>query len=270
MTKIRSFLKWAGSKYNCLDKIIPFLPSGKRLIEPFAGSGAVFMNTHYSIHLLAESNLDLVNLFTCLQKEGEQFIKFCQKYFKPETNNKELYYQIRADFNQSAYNRQRAAFFLYLNRHGYNGLCRYNSKGGYNVPFGQYIKPYFPVNEMKLFHAKSQTAEFLHQDFRKTFEYAERGDVIYCDPPYVPLRETTNLLPYTNKLFTTEDQIELTELAKETAAKGIPVILSNHDTAFTRHYYRKAKIKSFPVARFINCQGNLRKPAKELIAIFNR
>jgi DNA adenine methylase len=270
MTKIRPFLKWAGNKFNCLDKIIPFLPPGKRLIEPFAGSGAVFMNTHYAAHLMAESNLDLVNLFTCLQKEGELFIDFCHKYFNPETNNKELYYQIRIDFNQSLYNRQRAAYFLYLNRHGYNGLCRYNSSGGYNVPFGQYTKIYFPLNEMKLFHEKSQSAQFIHQDFRKTFEYAERGDVIYCDPPYVPLLEKTNLLAYTGKLFSTEDQIELAELAKETAAKGIPVILSNHDTEFTRHHYCTAEIKSFYVPRYINCQAGLRKPAKELIAIFNR
>lgn len=269
MIKIRPFLKWAGSKYNCLDKIIPFLPPGKRLIEPFAGSGVVFMNTNYAAHLLAESNLDLINLFTTLRQEGEAFIEQCQNYFSPEFNCKERYYEIRADFNQTPYTLQRAAFFLYLNRHGYNGLCRYNSKGVYNVPFGLYSKPYFPRKEMLLFHEKSQTTQFIHHDFRKTFEYAERGDVIYCDPPYVPLSEKTRLLPYTQKLFTSEDQIELSELAQETAAKGIPVILSNHDTEFTRYHYRKAEIKSFQVARFINCQTALRQPVKELIAIFN-
>lgn len=269
MIKIRPFLKWAGSKYNCLDKIIPFLPPGKRLIEPFAGSGVIFMNTHYEAHLLAESNRDLIHLFTSVQQKGEPFINYCQKYFNSAFNCKEKYYQMRIDFNQALYSQKRAAFFLYLNRHGYNGLCRYNSKGVYNVPFGRYVKPYFPRQEMQIFHEKSQKAEFIHQDFRKTFECAERGDVIYCDPPYVPYSEKTKLLPYNQKLFTTEDQIELTELAKETAARGIPVILSNHDTEFTRYHYRSAEIKSFPVARFINCQTALRKPVKELIAIFN-
>jgi DNA adenine methylase len=268
MIKIRPFLKWAGSKYNCLDKILPFFPPGKRLIEPFGGSGVIFMNTHYSAHLLAESNLDLINIFTSLRQESDAFINLCQTYFSTEFNHKEKYYQIRRDFNQTPYSPQRAAFFLYLNRHGYNGLCRYNSKGIYNVPFGLYSKPYFPRQEMQLFYKKSQNAEFIHQDFRKTFEYAERGDVIYCDPPYVPYSEKTRLLPYTQKLFTTEDQIELTELARETAAKGIPVILSNHDTEFTRYHYRKAEIKSFPVSRFINCQTALRQPVKELLAIF--
>ena len=187
MIKIRPFLKWAGSKYNCLAQIIPFLPPGKRLIEPFAGSGVgIFMNTHYQAHLLAESNLDLINLFTVLQQQEEQFIRFCQSYFQPEFNCKEKYYQIRLHFNEAAYSPERAAFFLYLNRHGYNGLCRYNSKGIYNVPFGLYTKPYFPYKEMQLFHEKSSKAQFIHQDFRKTFEYAEPGDVIYCDSALCP------------------------------------------------------------------------------------
>ncbi|WP_058514152.1 Dam family site-specific DNA-(adenine-N6)-methyltransferase [Legionella santicrucis] len=269
MIKIRPFLKWAGSKYNCLEKIVPLLPPGKRLIEPFTGSGVVFMNTNYSSYLLAESNLDLIHLFTLLQQQGDPFVRYCASFFHPEFNRKEKYYQIRTDFNASPYSPQKSAYFLYLNRHGYNGLCRYNSKGIYNVPFGLYTKPYFPHKEMHLFHQKSQCAEFIHNDFRKTFEYAERGDVIYCDPPYVPLSDKTPHLPYNKKLFTNEDQIELTELAKETAAKGIPVILSNHDTEFTRHHYRKAEIKSFPVSRFINCQGSMRQPVNELIAIFN-
>lgn len=251
-----------------MDKIIPFLPPGKRLIEPFSGSGVIFMNTDYSAHLMAESNLDLIHLFTELQQQGSAFSDFCQNYFCSEFNCKEKYYQLRLDFNQLPYSRQRAALFLYLNRHGYNGLCRYNSQGIYNVPFGLYTKPYFPDKEMILFHQKSHKAEFLHQDFRKTFEYAEQGDVIYCDPPYVPLSEKTHRLPYTAKPFTTEDQIELAELARQTAAKGIPVIISNHDTAFTRHHYKEAKIKSFPVSRFINCQTTARQPVKELIALF--
>lgn len=269
MSKIRPFLKWAGSKYNCLNEIIVHLPPGKRLIEPFAGSGAVFMNTHYSSYLLAESNRDLVNLYLTLQKKGESFIKYCESYFHSGNNDKDKYYEMRGDFNIMKQSKQRSALFLYLNRHGYNGLCRYNSKGIYNVPFGLYAKPYFPFHEMHLFHQKSQQAEFIWNDFRKTFAMAEKGDVIYCDPPYVSFTDKTKPLPYTSKKFTLDDQIELAELAKETAAKGIPVIISNHDTDFTRHHYAPAAITSFPVSRFINCQASMRQPVRELIAVFS-
>ncbi|RUR08381.1 Dam family site-specific DNA-(adenine-N6)-methyltransferase [Legionella sp. km772] len=270
MTKIRPFLKWAGSKYNCLQHVIAALPPGQRLIEPFSGSGVVFMNTSYPAYLMAESNVDLIQIFSFLQQEGEAFITYCETHFKPETNCKTHYYEMRSLFNSVTSSLEKSALFLYLNRHGYNGLCRYNSKGIYNVPFGLYLKPYFPRKEMQFFYEKSTTAEFLHNDFRKTFALAEKGDVIYCDPPYVPSAEHTKPLPYTQHKFTNNEQIELAELARETAAKGIPVIISNHDTEFTRRYYRQASIKSFPVSRFINCQANLRRPVNELIAVFKK
>jgi DNA adenine methylase len=268
MNKIRPFLKWAGSKYNCLSFIIASLPLGKRLVEPFAGSGVLLMNTDYPDYLLAESNLDLINLYTTLQKEGESFVDYCQKYFNPESNQKEIYYELRECFNTIRASKKKSALFLYLNRHGYNGLCRYNSQGIYNVPFGLYTKPYFPRKEMLEFHKKSAMVRFSHNDFRKTFELAQEGDVIYCDPPYVPLIETTKPLRYTQKKFDEEDQIELAELAQKTAARGIPVLVSNHDTEFTRNQYRKAQITSFPVSRWINCQSHLRQPVRELVALF--
>ena len=266
--KIRPFLKWAGSKYNCLNEIISSLPPGVRLIEPFAGSGVIFMNAHYSSYILGESNPDLIQIFTALQQHGEDFIDYCEQYFQADDNCKEKYYERRTEFNQLTDSHQKSAFFLYLNRHGYNGLCRYNSKGIYNVPFGLYTKPYFPRKEMLLFYKKSKQAAFIQNDFRNTFELAQPGDIIYCDPPYVPLSENTKPLPYTQKIFSQEDQIELAELAEKTAARGIPVVISNHDTEFTRYHYQKAQIKSFPVSRWINCNAEQRQPVKELVAVF--
>lgn len=270
MVKIRPFLKWAGSKYNCLHEIVKALPGGHRLIEPFTGSGVVFMNTSYESYLLAEYNPDLVNFFSTLQSHGEAFIKECQSFFQPKYNQKDVYYDLRSQFNALQHSPLKSALFLYLNRHGYNGLCRYNSKGIFNVPFGLYKKPYFPYNEMLLFRQKSLKAQFIHTDFRETFKLAVTGDVIYCDPPYIPLSEKTRPLAYTQNHFKLSDQINLAELAEETAAKGIPVILSNHDTPFTREYYKNGEIKSFEVTRWINCQANKRRPVKEIIAVFSK
>lgn len=269
MAKIRSFFKWAGSKYNCLNQIIPALGPGKRLVEPFAGSAVIFLNSDYSSYLLAEENKDLITTFNMLQKDNS-FITFCRHYFNASTNNEETYYKHRDEFNALKASKKRSALFLYLNRHGYNGLCRYNSSGKYNVPFGRHANPYFPQKEMDFFHKKSQKAQFIHSDFRKTFELAEKGDVIYCDPPYVLLSETSIPLAYTKNKFTDDDQIELAELARETAAKGIPVLISNHDTDFTRRHYKTANINSFKVSRFINCQTNMRQPANELLALFKK
>ncbi len=264
----RSFLKWAGNKYRCLDYILQSFPSAKRLIEPFTGSASVFLNANYSEYLLAEANQDLVLLFQFIQQEGSKFIDDCAVFFCPENNVKSRYYALREQYNLSKNLRERAVLFLFLNRHGYNGLCRYNQQGIYNVPFGSYPKPYFPRKEMLNFHAKSQKAHFIHSDFRKTFEYAKPGDVIYCDPPYSPTQQATNFASYIDKCFGEEDQIQLAQLAKNSAAKGITVIISNHDTSFTRLQYRDAEITSFLVRRSINCKSDERHYVKELVAVY--
>lgn len=268
MNYTRPFLKWAGSKYNCLAHILDSLPESRRLIEPFAGSGAVFINTNYPTYLIAEDNPDLIQLYQFLQSEGERFIDDCEPYFCDANNTQEQYYQLRQEFNQCESPRKRAMLFLYLNRHGYNGLCRYNQKGGFNVPFGRYKKPTFPREGMRFFHLRSQRVEFKLCDFRESFALAKPGDVIYCDPPYVPLDQTSNFTAYTGKKFGEQEQIILAELSKEAAERGISVVISNHDTAFTRHHYNGAKIKSFPVQRRISCTLKNRHKVQELLAVF--
>ena len=265
----RPFLKWAGSKYSSLHHIFDALPKAKRLIEPFAGSGAVFINSDYPNYLVAEDNSDLVMLFQHLQQEGDDFIDYCESYFCDANNNANQYYQLRQAFNQSTDSRQRAALFIYLNRHGYNGLCRYNQKGGFNVPFGRYLRPTFPRKAMQFFHQKSQGLLFKTCDFRETFALAEPGDLIYCDPPYAPLDQSSNFSSYTKNKFGEEEQIILAELSIAASKRGITVVVSNHDTDFTRHHYRTAKISSFPVQRFISRNLSDRLPVQELLAVFS-
>lgn len=267
--KIRPFLKWAGSKYSSLDAILSSFPNAERLIEPFAGSAVISLNTDFDSYILGEENKDIINIFQHLQQEGDCFINYCEAYFCKENNTPEQYYFFRNQFNSSTHLKERAALFLYLNRHGYNGLCRYNQKGIYNVPFGRYVKPYFPRLEMKHFHIKSQNAELTNADFRVTFAKAKKGDVIYCDPPYVPIAQKSNFSSYTQNQFGEEEQILLANLAVDCASRGITVIISNHDTAFTRYHYRHGKIKTFSVKRHISCQVQNRKRVKELLAIFS-
>ncbi len=268
MEKNKPFLKWAGNKYRCLENILESLPVANRLIEPFTGSGAIFMNTNYPHYVLAEGNKDLIALFCHLQREGESFIAYCKQFFCTLNNCASQYYQLRQRFNLCTDLRQRAAIFLFLNRHGYNGLCRYNQSGKYNVPFGRYTKPYFPHTEMLHFHQRSQRATFLHGDFRHTFTVAQPGDLIYCDPPYAPRLQSSNFSSYTSQPFGEKEHVILAELAIEHANRGITVVISNHDTEFTRHHYRDSEIKSFPVRRWINCQAEQRTVVQELVAIF--
>ena len=96
---MKPFLKWAGGKYRLVELIKQNLPEGNRLIEPFVGSGALFLNTEYSENLLADSNPDLINLFKTLQTEGQGFINYCHCLFVPENNSETAFYQLREEFN---------------------------------------------------------------------------------------------------------------------------------------------------------------------------
>ncbi|MBI3959871.1 MAG: Dam family site-specific DNA-(adenine-N6)-methyltransferase, partial [Chloroflexi bacterium] len=172
---MRTFLKWAGNKQRIVDRIAALLPAGQRLVEPFIGSGAVFLNTDYPAYRLADANGDLIDLYTRLQREGRDFIDFCRSLFVAQNNTPAAFYALRSTFNETSDSRLKSALFLYLNRYGYNGLCRYNASGGFNVPFGRYKKPYFPQVEMEAFWRESQTAQFCRADFVTTIQAARPG-----------------------------------------------------------------------------------------------
>lgn len=269
---MKPFLKWAGNKYSIRHPILDILhsfPSGNRLVEPFVGSGAIFLNTDYSDYLLSDSNEDLIRLYQTLKTYGEDFIHYCATFFIPENNQPDSYYAWRERYNTTDDGMLKSALFVYLNRHCYNGLCRYNRKNQFNVPFGRYEKPYFPANEMLAFYHKAQQAVFRHLDFKETMRQAVPGDVVYCDPPYVPLSSTANFTSYSTCGFSMHEQLQLAKWAEKLRQKGILVLISNHNTSFTQNAYREAKITTLAVRRNISCKGALRGKAPEILALFH-
>ncbi len=264
----KPFLKWAGGKFKIIQRILAELPEGKRLIEPFLGSGAVFLNAQYDEFLLADSNADLINLFLQVQQHGAEFADYAAVLFTPENNTEEAFYEFREEFNTIQDVAKKSALFVYLNRHCFNGLYRCNSKGRFNVPFGRYAKPAFPHKELLNFHHKSQGAIFVHQDFLTTMNQAVAGDVVYCDPPYAPLTPTANFSSYTSAGFNQKEQESLANKACELQERGVKVVISNHDTPFTRSIYQSARIVSFDVQRFISSKAKERNKAAELMACY--
>jgi len=269
--KQRAFLKWAGGKNSLSDVINKMLPKGERLIEPFVGAGSIFLNSDYDNYLLNDINQDLINLYQILQQKPDQFIEEARQFFTPENNDAEVYYQFRKEFNESEDKYFRSLMFLYMNRHGYNGLCRYNKSGGFNVPFGKYKKPYFPEQELNFFAEKSQKATFVCESYRQTFTRVKSADVVYCDPPYVPLSKTASFTSYAGNGFGLDEQADLANAAEEvtTDVENTSVLISNHDTIWTRKIYEHAnKIKKIKVARTISQKGSNRKKVGELLALY--
>ena len=129
---VKTPLKWVGSKARLMPLLLPHLPKGQRLVEPFAGSCAVMMNTDYDEYLVADVNPDLIGFYRAAAAETSDLIERARHLF--ETFNSEHgYYDSRDSFNHDGDPAWRPALFLYLNRHGFNGLCRYNKAGRFNI-----------------------------------------------------------------------------------------------------------------------------------------
>jgi DNA adenine methylase len=265
----KPFLKWPGGKIRVVPKLLEVLPRGTRLIEPFVGSGAVFLNADYPQYFLADTNQDLINLFGHIQREGESFIDFCRPWFGPMFNDTTVFYALREAFNTATDSRLRAALFLYLNKHCFNGLVRFNNKGLFNTPFGAFKQVTFPEDALRAFQAHTDRAEFACQDFTVTMKAAIRGDVVYCDPPYVPLTTTANFTKFGRVDFGLDEQRELARLAKWLAEKkGVAVVISNHDTKFITDEYRSAELHRISVRRSISRDGATRGDVAEIVAVF--
>ncbi len=266
----RPFLKWAGAKTKLLPAIRSVTPPGAgRFIEPFVGSGAVALNLGFARNVIADANRDLMAVYTALQQDGEAFIERCAPLFTPENNASAAFYALREEFNTTSDARRKAALFVFLNRHGYNGLCRYNQKGRFNAPFGRYDGPRFPRERLRAFQAFLQRCEVWHADFRDVLREAGAGDFVYCDPPYTPASATANFTSYSQHGFGPGDQIDLVACCQAAAARGAVVALSNHDTPETRELYRDADtLQELLVARRISCHGANRKHARELLVVY--
>lgn len=256
-----TILKWAGNKTAIMPELIKHLPAGPRLVEPFAGSCAVMMATDYPHYLVADINPDLINLYLMIQKDHEAVIQIAKELFK-DFNSDVQYYRVRQHFNYSIINEvEKAAYFLYLNRHGYRGLFRYNQKGEYNNPYGHYKKPYFPENEIRAFAEKAKLAAFICASYDETLALLQTGDVVYCDPPY---DGTFN--GYHTAGFTEDDQYHLASILERRSSEGHPVIVSNSDTSLTRSLYRDFTRHRITAKRSMGVAAGDSKTAVEIIA----
>lgn len=267
----KTILKWAGSKARIMDKLIPHLPKAKRLVEPFAGSCAVMMNTEYNEYLIADANQDLINLY-CNVLEHTDTMARKAFYAWEENNYKDDYITIRKLFNRiktldksECDQYIQSARFLYLNRHCFNGLCRYNNSGEFNVPFGKYTSVYFPEEEIRQFAEKGANAIIACLEWQDTLSLVDFGDGVYCDPPY--MGDEGSFTKYHHTDFTFDNQIELAQALKVlNQSQGNPITVSNSIHAKALYADLGFIIHEIDAPRSISANGN-RQSAKEIIAV---
>lgn len=265
----RPFLKWAGGKYSLLPELDRLIPEGKRLVEPFVGGGSVFLNSEkHESFLLADVNADLINLYQMLEVDHIRVCSLAKILFE-RANSEEAYKDLRDEFNnQRMCAPERAAAFLFLNRHCFNGLIRYNRDGFFNVGWGKYEAPYFPGAEIKAFKQKAHKCVFMNARYRRTLALAGEGDVVYCDPPYEPLPGTAGFTNYAAGGFSWDDQISLAESCLAAHQRGAKVLISNSTAPRVLDLYERHgfTIHHVSARRAISSKGSTREVAKDIVA----
>ena len=257
-------VKWAGGKGQLIPQFEPLFPkeSYELYLEPFVGGGAVFFHLTPQRAVLIDSNDELINFYRVVRDHPEELLEDLRKH----KNDREYYYSVRAQDPQQLLPVERASRFLYLNKTGYNGLWRVNSKGKYNVPFGRYKNPRIADRENLLLVSRAlKNAEILCGDFGRVLDYAIPGAFVYLDPPYHPLSETANFTSYTPDAFGEEDQRRLAEVFRKLDLTGCLVMLSNSDTPFIRELYRGYDLRVVYAKRAINSRADGWGPVTELV-----
>jgi DNA adenine methylase len=261
-------IKWVGGKTKLLPALTARMPERfGRYYEPFAGGAALFFRVAPARAVLADSNPDLIGLYTCLATDVAGVIKKLEHH--RAVHSEAHYYTTRTRWNDrelSWTSADRAATFIYLNKTCFNGLWRVNRAGAFNVPIGRYTDP--PICVPEALHAASALlgrATLRCGDYRAAVADARRGDFVYFDPPYDPVAPTANFTSYTSDAFGPADQRALADTARVLVARGCQVMLSNSDTPFIRSLYNGFHIERVKCARAINSNAAKRGDVDEVI-----
>jgi DNA adenine methylase len=271
------FLKWAGGKRKLAPIIIEafpknFDPAINRFYEPFVGGGALtfalgnkeseLFVPGKNIHI-SDMNPDLINTYKVIRDDLDALIAELRKFEK--LNDSDSFYKIRAANYEG--NAKQAARFIYLNKTCFNGLWRVNSSGAFNVPFGRYKNPnILDRDNLILCHERLQGAKISLGSFDEISLKSAKGDVVYFDPPYIPLTKTAAFSQYAKEDFGLLDQERLSKTIRELDKKGVKVILSNSDTRLTRDIFSGTLVlRQISVARTISANASTRKAVHEVI-----
>ncbi|MBY0371690.1 DNA adenine methylase [bacterium] len=264
---MRPLLKWAGGKSRLVPQILGLFPKKfSRYVEPFIGGGAVFLSLEKETsYLIADSNSDLIGLYEVVKSAPEKLMKALDRM--PAKYSEKYYYELRSQDPVSDI--QRAARLVFLNKTGFNGLYRENARGEFNVSFGKRVKcPELYDRENLLAVSRHlQKADIVCEDFLEVLNRCGKGDLVYCDPPYVPVSQTACFESYTRDRFGADRHRELSSAASDAVKRGATVLISNSTAAI--HFYPGWTIETVQASRAINCHGDKRGSVDEIIAVLS-
>ena len=262
----KPILKWAGGKTQLLGDLLPKVPTSYgRYIEPFLGGGAMFFALQPENAVIADSNPELINMYREVADHVENVIQCLKRY----ENTSEMFYAVRSQEWTALPKAEAAARTIFLNRTCFNGLYRVNKQGQFNVPYGKYKNPRI-CDEAGL-RAASETlkkADILCDDYLLVLEhYAQPGDFVFLDPPYLPVSEYADFKRYTKEQFYEGDHIELAKMIMTLHERGCHIILTNSNHPLVHELYAPFNIDVIQTKRHISCNGSTRKGEDVIVTI---
>ena len=266
LVQAKPILKWAGGKTQMLGDLIPKVPTSYgRYIEPFFGGGAMFFALQPENAVVADSNPELINMYRQVADHVDDVINYLKEY----ENTSEMFYAVRSLEWTSLPKAEAAARTIFLNKTCFNGLYRVNKQGRFNVPFGKYKNP--KICDEDGLRAASEVlkkAEILCGDYLLVLEhYAQPGDFVFLDPPYLPTSEYSDFKRYTKEQFYEEDHVELAKMIMTLHERGCHVILTNSNHPLVHELYAPFTIDVIQTKRYISCNGSTRKGEDVIVTI---
>ncbi len=260
----RPFIKWVGGKRQLLPRLLDHVPTDAgTYFEPFIGGGALFFAVRPRAAVLADVNVRLIRTYKGVRDNVDEVVGLLRTY----PHDSAFFYQLREVNIDTRSDAEVAAWFIYLNKTGFNGLYRVNRANRFNVPFGRYVNPNI-CDEPTLRACSSALTdtELLVADFEVAVAKAKKGDFVYFDPPYVPLSVTSSFTSYTSDGFGPVEQSRLRDTAKKLKKRGVNVLLSNSSAPFVRSLYAESfELIEVSATRFINSKASGRGAIAELL-----
>lgn len=270
----RPFLKWVGGKGQLLNELLAQVDrAGKfhRYHEPFVGGGALFFELVRTGRMpaakayLSDNNANLIAAYRGVREDVDGVIALLLEHKRKHSERH--YYKVRAVVPEDI--SEQAARIIYLNKTGYNGLYRENSKGEYNVPFGRYKNPGIcDEGNLRAASKALQKAKIEKRHFESILDFVKPGEFVYFDPPYHPLSKTASFTAYYRGGFGETIQESLADVALALDKKGVYVMLSNSMTPFVTNLYKRFTIKEVFATRSVNSRPDRRGKIPEVL-IFN-
>jgi DNA adenine methylase len=276
----KPFIKWLGGKSQLLSAIAENMPSDYNdYYEPFVGSGAVFFGTisKERTSYINDINVRLVKTYITLRDRPSEVVRILEKLANDFNSTSSLeekrnfYNSQKERFNSLNFSTVNhtvlgAALFIYLNKTCFNGVYRENSKGIFNVPFGDKKRPML-VDKENIFAVSEHLAhtKIFNGDYEESISAAQKGDFIYLDPPYHPLTKTSSFTKYHKENFVEDHQKKLRNIFDKLTKKGCYVMMSNSDSQFIEDLYSGYKIIRVKANRTINCKKESRGKISELL-----